>query len=56
MHLSEGLINHIHTAAPWVHIKYVLPGFTSVLQPCDTGLQKPLKDGTRDCLTAYITA
>ncbi|EFJ39439.1 hypothetical protein VOLCADRAFT_100971 [Volvox carteri f. nagariensis] len=53
VHLTEDFQDFIKAQIPGVFIKYVPANCTSKAQPCDVGIQKPFKDGTRE--TAMLT-
>lgn len=43
VHRSEEFRNYIATNYPFIHLAFLPPNCTSIAQPADTGLQRPLK-------------
>jgi hypothetical protein len=55
VHMCAESRGYISDKYLWILVKYIPAGYTSIKQPCDVGLQKPLKDAARSCFASWIT-
>ena len=55
VHRSDELITALEAEFPWLHTIFVPGGLTGKMQPCDVGIQRPLKlDLKRSCLADMV--
>ena len=54
-HLSQEVRDHVRTKYPLVHLLYVPAGCTSIAQPCDTGVQRPLKCALTKAFQGFVS-
>jgi len=52
--LVQEFVDFLKQEAPWIKLHYIPQNCTGRLQPADVGLQKPFKDGARDCFSQYV--
>jgi DDE superfamily endonuclease len=49
VHRSKEFTDWIHTEYPWITLEFVPGGCTGLFQPCDVGIQRPLKLAIKHC-------
>src|SRR3569833_588379 len=52
--IVQEFVEFLKKEAPQTKLHYIPANCTGRLQPADVGLQKPFKDGARDCFAQYI--